>query len=339
LSYITTSLNSVKYVKRYPLDSLQIYFASSLELQQEFLSHGFYVPKDHDKKVVMPIPIIYANFKGWVASRQPITIERVIPLEWIGLIPEQLGWKEREIWIRGKKRRAFDLPEEEMYVDIGITSNVVVFNFDVKRYHLERTSIRQVNPEKWSNWTMFYISMEYLSDIVDTLCRNTIGMTSTTINVVKEVQQGGKEVTYYTPVKVVDFSLCLGCFDLVLLYLKKKAEEHCYYYPLMHYCSNIENEVKSLKLRLIYDQNINTFAKVGIAKMMGKRPQMMVKLASEGPIIKIKGVLKDVVEGKARGKLVYCNHTVKRLYVALDLTDFCKALTLTRNYINLLPSE
>lgn len=333
------SAPSVTYMKRYPVDSLQIYFASSLELQQELISQGFLVPKDPKKKISMPIPIIYANFKGWIAPRQLITIERIIPPEWLGLAIEDLGWSEQEVQARGRKKRAFDIPEEEVYVNIGVSDNIIVFDLEIKRYHLERTSIRQVNPEKWSNWAMFYLNLEYLGDILSTFCNNVPSYASISSQAVKEIQQGGKEVTYYVPVRVIDFGLCLGCFDLALLYIRRKTKEHCSYYPSIDLCKDVERILRSLRLRIVYDKDTETFAKVGVAKIQGKRPQIMVKLASEGPTTTIRGVLKESISGKARGKLMYCSHELKRQFIALDLAGFCNALAITKNYVSQLPQE
>ena len=331
--------HSIIYLRRYPVDSLQIYFASSLELQNELISHGFYVPKDPKGNIYMPLPIIYANFKGWLTSRQPITVERIIPPEWLGLSAKDLGWSEREIVAGRRERRAFDIPEEETYVNVGVSKNAIIFDLEVKQYHLERTSIRQVNPEKWSNWAMFYLNLEHLDDILETFCLHTFNLTQSSSSAIKEIQQGGKEVTYYVKVGTIDFGLCLGCFDQALLYLRKKAEEHCRHYPNIAFCKDIENVLNHLRLRIVFDKNTKTFAKVGVAKIQGKRAQIMVKLASEGPFINIRGVLKESVEGKARGKLIYCDHKLKRQFVVLKLTEFCNALAITRKYISLLPQK
>jgi hypothetical protein len=328
----------VKHIMMIPLDSLQIYFNSSLELQQELISHGFYVPKSPDGSISMPLPIIYSNFRGWLVPREPITIEKLILPEWLGLTPLQLNWKE--VKVKGKSKRGFEIPEEEIYVNIGVDDGSVVFDIDVRGYHLERASIRQVNPEKWTNWMMFYIDLNYLSNLINTLCSNFVKTLFKALpKVESERLQGGKEVTYYVPIEVKDYSFCLGCFDLALLYLKRKAEEHCRYYPSKPFCRDIESGVKGLRLRLTYSRNIEAFAKVGIAKIKGKRPQIMVKVASTGPTIKIKGILKEEVEGKARGSLIHCTHEERRQYVVLDIGKFCNALMAVKGYINKLPRE
>jgi len=294
------------------------------------------VPKSPDNRVRTPIPIIYCNFRGWLKPAEPITIERLIPPDWLYLSSNELKWKKTSR--NGKE--AYVLPEEEVYVKIGVSEDKIIFSFDIKKYHLERTSIRGVNPEKWTNWAMFYINLDYIDDLLNTL-KNYIPSNTPVVvpKVEKEVQQGGKEVTYHVTVPVVDFSLCLGCFDLVQRYLYIKAREHCIIDPASNLCRNPEEAISKLKLRLKFSPRVDTFAKVGIAKISGKRPQIMVKLASEGPMITINGVLKQVIEGKARGELVYCNHEAKEQYIVLDLIGFYRALDATRKYIDKLPRE
>jgi hypothetical protein len=38
-------------------------------------------------------------------------------------------------------------------------------------YHLERTSIRQVGPEKWSNWMMFYLNIRDMLVLAEKLLK------------------------------------------------------------------------------------------------------------------------------------------------------------------------
>lgn len=330
--------------RRYPVDSLQIYFPSSLEIQEELIKHGFYVPRSPDKKIVMPIPIIYSNARGWLKQPQPITIERLIPPKWLGVKPEDLNWKPV---MRGGKR-AYIIPAEEVYTDISIDINkeAVVFNLIVKKYHLERTSIRGINPERWTNWTMFYIDLNYMEDLLDLLEKHLPGDYGQLLpdgkrRPKKEKQQGGKEVTYYVEVPVIDYSLCLGCFNLAMRYLLNKAKEHCEINPSLNICNNPDEVINKLKLRLKYTPRVDAFAKVGIAKIAGKRPQIMVKLASRGPEITIPGVLKPEIRGKARGELINCSHreNEKKQFIALNLVGFYNALTTTKSYINRLPKE
>jgi hypothetical protein len=331
--------NSIEWVNEYPVDSLQIYFSASLELQEELINHGFQVPKSRDDKIKMPIPIIYANFQGWVKPREAITIERLIPPEWLNLDPKSLGWQETKV----KNRKAYYLPPDEVFVRIGVIKNVnaVVLNLNVRSYHIERTSIRGINPEKWNNWVMIYINHQYIDDIAELLEKylDKRYLDGIVCKVEYEEQQGGKEKTYFCRVSVRDFSFCLGCFDLAWRYLNIEAEEHCRWNPGLKLCTNIDAALGELKLRLRYDPSLQTYAKVGVAKIVGKRPQIMVKLSSEGPLKTINGIIKQQIQGKARGSLTYCDHKAKQQFLILDLPRFYIALKSTKEYLNKLPSD
>lgn len=328
-------LDDIVWIKKYPIDSLQVYFSASLELQEELIRHGFQVPRSVDGRIKTPIPLIYSNFRGWIKQPEPITIERLIPPEWLGLKPKDLNWRET----RHRGKRAYYLPPEEVYVEVGYdTQKNIYFKLDIKEYHLERISIRGINPEKWNNWAMFYISIDYYDELLNLLSDMVKPrlLLSTPIRIRKEQQQGGKEITYYAyipgkevigvPIKY--FSLCLGCFPRALDYFKIKAKEHKL--PL-HILDNI-------KFRLEYDHNINIGIKVGAAKIIGKYPQIMFKLASDTPK-KIHGIIKKVIEGKARGKLVYCDHTNKVQYFVVDGKILYAALNATKPYLRKLPSD
>lgn len=321
---LDTSAECIDYLA---LDSLQIYFSASLELQQELISKGFYVPRDPQRKILMPIPLVYANFAGWISPRKPLTVERLIPPEWISYKPSDLGWSDTQVL--GK--RAFVLPQDEVYTRICILDNAIIFRFDIMRYHLERTSIRQVNPEKWVNWAMFYIGLEtHLDKIIDKIEYYSPNVQRESMQILSkmkmfsEKQQGGKEVTLYAKVAILDFSFCLGCFDLVQRYLYYKALEHCRL-GIKSLC-NPGKIIHQLKLRIRYDPNTTSYAKVGLANIVGKRPQLMIKIASEDPQISIKGIVKDEVKGRARGRLEFCDHSFRNQYIVLNLLQFYSVL-------------
>ena len=335
-------IEKVTWIKRFEVDSLQIYFAASLEIQEELIAKGFHVPMSRDRKIETPIPIIYANYRGWFKEREPVTIERIIPLEWLELDAMSLGWIETFY----NNKKAFYLSPEEVYVDIGVDDeNSVYFKLDIRGYHLERVSIRGVNPEKWNNWAMFYISADKLNEVLKVLENNlkTIKPLSRELKVRKETQQIGKEITYYVyvsnrekvgiPIKY--FSFCLGCFPLALRYFRVKIEETI---RRMQVSRIEESIVDELKLRLEFDPQVNTGLKIGVAKILGKRAQVMFKLASNTPRT-IKGVIKELVKGKARGKVVWCSHEKPIQYIVVDGNLLYNALLATQDYLNKLPSE
>jgi len=318
------NLESIQWLVKFPVDTLQIYFPCSLELQDELIKKGFKVPGDKSRKIKTPIPLIYSNFRGWLVQPEPITIERLIPPEWYGKTAEELGWKETT----SKGKLAYHLPQEEVWVDMGFDNKGwIYFKLDIRGYHLERTSIRGINPEKWNNWAMFYISMEYLDKLINVLT-NFLNITLVReLYPILENQQGGKEKTYYaSPIRnkslgipVINYSLCLGYFDLALLYFKHKSIEN-----------NLNPDVvKDLKLRIMYEPTLNAGLKIGVAKIEGKRPQIMFKLASDTPI-RIKGILKPIIEGKARGNLCFCDHQLKTQLIVAKALDVYSALLATK---------
>lgn len=333
---------NIEWIKRYVVDSLQIYFPASLEIQEELLSYGFQVPQSPNKKVMTPVPIIYCNFRGWLTNPEPITEERLIPPQWYNQTPQQLGWIATQ---RGNKR-AFHLPPEEAHLDIGYDDTGTVYlSLDVKGYHLERTSIRGVNPEKWTNWAMFYLSSEYIDELIE-LLREIFNLSPSApvpLRVKKESLQKGKEVTYYAydtsfiskiGIPIVDFSICLGCYPYAIDYFLNKAN-----YTNRILGTNITpNDVKKLKLRLSYDTSKSVGLKVGVAKIVRKQKQVMFKLASITQI-NIRGLLKPVIKGKARGKLVHCDHQDKKHYIAVKGDLLYSALLVTRPRLSKLPES
>jgi hypothetical protein len=306
------------HIGKYEVESLQIYFPGSLELQEELIKAGFKVPKP------TPLPIIYANFRGWISEKPPITIERLInPSRYVNSYRD-LGWEKT---IRDG-REAYIIPDERCLLEVELDEGEIRLIIKPESYHIERTSIRQVGPEKWSNWAMLYINIkdalnlaEKLLEIVkppDDLCRRTMITT-------REVQQGGKEETYFYGFKrgngipIKDFSLCMGCFDHVINYLKNEIGN--------------ERIVNALKLRLNYTPEVGGFAKIGLARMEGKKPQFMFKLASPPIERSIKGILKEVIRGKARGNLTYCTHENKTHYISLDSSLFSRTLCCIRRVL------
>ncbi|MEM2913652.1 MAG: PhoI [Candidatus Bathyarchaeia archaeon] len=301
------------HIGTYDIESLQIYFPASLELQEELINAGFRVPKP------TPLPIIYANFRGWVSEKPPITIERLIHPSRYGRSPSDLGW-ERTI---KDGKEAYIIPEERSTLEVELDEAMKEARLIIKpeKYHVERTSIRQTGPEKWSNWTMFYLSIRDMLDLTERLMNKIVlpqDLCRKTMLITREVQQGGKEETYFCELErvkgipVKDFSLCMGCFDQVIDYLTNEVGN--------------KEIVGKLKLRLNYAPDVGGFAKIGLARIEGKMPQFMFKLASHPKEKAIRGILKDVIRGKPRGALSYCSHEDKNHYITVDSSLLLRAL-------------
>ena len=287
----------------YPVETVQIYFPASLELQEELIKNGFRVPKP------TPIPIIYINFKGWIVKPPPITIERLIQPSRYGKSFAEMNWVKTSL--RGKE--AYQIPPDECYVGYNLLQgNKLEIRINPIKYHLERISIRGVNPDKWNNWAMAYISSSDAKNLRQRLLKANV-KPSFSGRPKREIQQGGKEQTSYVPISVVDFQLCLGCFEQCLEYLKLEAVNQ-----------SLEVNVAKLRLRLRKGEE-NSFLKVGTSQMEGKHLQLMIKLASFDRKI-IQGVLKPVLEGKPRGTLEFCEHSKKELFIVTDASEFLGAL-------------
>jgi len=236
-----------------------------------------------------------------------------------------LGWRET---VREGKE-AYMIPDEKSILNVRFDDERSEVHLIIKpeTYHIERTSIRQIGPEKWTNWAMFYLNLKDMADLTQKfleIIKLPLDICDKAIYVKKETLQGGREETYFCcldkdgeGIPVKDFSFCMGCFDQVIDYLANEV--------------NSREIVNTLKLRLNYSLEVRGFAKIGIARIEGKNPQFMFKLASY-PIKKvIKGVLRGEIQGKARGNLSYCNHKEKNHYIILDSTLFLRALCCSRN--------
>jgi hypothetical protein len=297
----------------YLSQSTQIYFPASLEIQRELIQHGYGVPKP------TPIPLIYSNSGGWITQPPPITIERLIDPQLYGQTPTSLGWRTT-LPVRG--RQAFILPPEQSFLTFEINKDVILY-IDVKKYHLERTSIRGVNPEKWKNWIAFYLSLDDFEDLENKL--GTIPPRGTFS--VKHERLPGFEDTYYVYASpkdrdfgldcVKDFTICAGCFNFVLAYLNRQPP----------------GVARSLKLRLVRDPSIPVYLKAGIAKVGEKHPQFMIKLASSQTMT-ISGQLKPIIEGKARGRLDFCNHLKPDQKIVLDHMVFSQVIGFWKHVID-----
>ncbi len=287
----------------YQAETIQIYFPASLELQEELIQNGFHVPG------VTPIPIIYINFKGWISAKPLITIERLIEPTRYGANYSDRGWVKDFV---GRKK-AYGIPYEESYLSFELLEeDRLKIALHPVMYHLERISIRGINPERWNNWAMAYISSEDAKDLKGKLLDS--GVTPSILGKPKrEVQQGGKEETAFARVKVYDFRLCLGCFEDAIEYLTLEARKQ-----------GISVDKAQLRLCLSKGEE-NSFMKVGRSKMEGKNPQLMMKLASSNGKV-IKGILKPIIEGKSRGILGHCKHSGREQYFVVSASEFLGAI-------------
>ena len=220
---------SSRIVGEYDFESLQIYFNGSLEIQEEMIKKGFHVP------LVTPIPIIYGDMAGYEDDRT----ERRAPKGAI-LHPSKYGKTLEEMgWTASGRKITIPHEKAKLVLRFEKTDSTVLLHFtpkfeqDLPGYHLEKASYRGVNPTSWKNWAAFYMSSADLVKIVDDLTAK-IGfpkeLCSKRVYLKHEKlpKGGGHEDTYFVSfekerygIEPYSYSLCMGCWDYVMHYLRQ----------------------------------------------------------------------------------------------------------------------
>ncbi|MEW6417254.1 MAG: hypothetical protein AB1480_03940 [Nitrospirota bacterium] len=318
-------------IAEYVLETLQIYFPCSLEIQEELIRLGYQIP------IKTPIPIIYGNYKGYEEGKGSVGPKKqaIIHPSRYGKTLAQMGWQEFNNYYEVPKEQGAILRMELEKVEQDALLHLnFIFKEPKPNYHLERISYRAVEPSKWSNWAMFYIDLNDLPDMIKALS-NFINLPNrlcdTSAYVKKEIQQGGQEVSFFFSlgknyhakglgVPIIGYSLCLGCFDHVLPYFDFEGKQHG------------GSSIITAKLRLL-SSGIQTTAKIGLSKMINKHHQFMFKLVAHPDYKKkIKKLDGKMIEGKARGELTYCDHKNKINEVVIDALLFLRVACLTYNF-------
>ncbi|MEM5867599.1 MAG: hypothetical protein QXG39_06735 [Candidatus Aenigmatarchaeota archaeon] len=330
----------LEVIGKYDLQSLQIYFNGSLEIQEELIKLGFHVP------FITPLPIIYGDYGGYEA----MVPQRGV-LKPAAIHPKSYGKSLKEMgWIELSDR--FQLPPEfaqlELWLEEKNTSYdlhlVPRFREDIPGYHLEKASYRvAANQEKWRNWAMLYTSVEDLIRMVNDIA-NKIGFpknlcaSSMYIAHEKLGKAGVCEDTYFVNfnkqkegIKEVKYSLCLGCFKLAMDYLKCESQKY-------QKTGLSKPDYQQAKLRIVSSPDIPVFIKLGLAKVEEKKPQFMIKLATSPkatPKI-IRGVGERgkpiIIEGKPRGNLIFCDHSSQWNEIVMDAHIFLRAACSVRRF-------
>ena len=138
-------------VGEYSLESLQIYFNGSLEIQEEMIKKGFRVP------LITPLPIIYGDMAGYEDNRtsRPALKAAILHPTKYGKTFEEMGWMDAG--------RRIIIPHETAKLALTlekINSNYLLhlspkFEPNMCGYHLEKASYRGINPTNWKNWGAF----------------------------------------------------------------------------------------------------------------------------------------------------------------------------------------
>jgi hypothetical protein len=327
----------LEVVGEYPLESLQIYFNGSLEIQEEMIKAGFRVP------LVTPLPIIYGDMAGYEDNRTSRTALKAAILHpaKYGKTIEEMGWTDA-----GKK---IIIPHEtaKLVLEVEKKDSKYLLHLSPKfepnkpGYHLEKASYRGVNPTSWKNWGAFYTNTIDLVRIVDDLSAK-IGFPKEAcakpvyIKHEKLPKGGGHEDTYFMSfssdrygIEPYSYSLCMGCWDYVIEYLTRQIN--------VHVKLGLPKPTLPANLRLEKDPNIPVRLKIGLSKMTEKHPQFMIKFSTVPTALKtITGIDREgkpiLVEGKPRGKCVPCDHSKRINEVVIDAYQFLRTACVARQF-------
>lgn len=328
---------SSKIVGRYPLESLQIYFNGSLEIQEEMITKGFHVP------LITPLPIIYGDMAGYEDNRTSRTALKAAILHpsKYGKTLEEMGWTDagRKIVVPHEKAKlVLKLEKTDSKILLHFTPK---FELGFPGYHLEKASYRGINPTRWKNWAAFYANTANLTKIVDDLSKK-IGfpkeLCSKKVHLTHEKlpKGGGHEDTYFVSfdrerygIEPYSYSLCMGCWDHVMDYLEQQVKEH---ESLKLGKPNID-----VKLRLEKDLDVPVRLKIGLSKMTEKRPQFMMKFSTVPTASKtITGIDREgkpiTIEGKPRGKCISCDHKERINELIMDAYEFLRVACAARRF-------
>jgi len=319
------------------LESLQIFFNGSLEIQEEMIRNGFHVP------LVTPLPIIYGDMAGYEDNRSSRTALKAAILHpsKYGKTLEEMGWTAagRKIIVPHEKAK--------LVLKLEKTDSKSLLHFAPKfepsspGYHLEKASYRGINPTSWKNWAAFYINTADLVKIVDDLSGKTsfpreLCSQKVYLKHEKLPKGGGHEDTYFVSfdkerygIEPYSYSLCMGCWDYAMDYLEQQIEEH----ERMELGKpNID-----VKLRLEKGSDVPVRLKIGLSKMTEKRPQFMMKFSTVPTASKtIIGIDREgkpiTIEGKPRGRCVSCDHKERINELVIGACQFLRVACATRRF-------
>nr|MDO8099958.1 hypothetical protein [Candidatus Njordarchaeota archaeon] len=323
-------------IGEYMLDSIQLYFNASLEIQEELINHGFRVPLE------TPLPIVYGDVSGYLDGRTSrIALKAAIldPIRY-GKSISEMGWKELGRKIEIKREYAKLLLDTSSRGGEELIIVSPKFEENTAGYHLEKASYRGVSQTYWKNWAGYYLSLDELKRMAEDL-QSRFGRIPSSQQVYWTHESlpkgGGHEDTYFVSfdankrgIEPHSYSICMGCWDNVIQYLESEAER----YPKI----GLPKPNPDVKLRIEKDEDIPIRMKIGVAKMDEKRPQFMIKFSTVPTASRtIQGIDEEgkpiTIKGKPRGKLVPCNH--KRYFheVSFSVQNFVGAIYSTNNFV------
>ncbi|WP_324736602.1 PhoI [Thermococcus sp. SY098] len=285
----------------YELESFQVFFPASLEIQEELLKAGFKVPYDKEKGFATPIPVVAAFKTGRKLRKDKLL-------------------KGRKIKENGNFAEIS--PERALLKLLINEKGFLKLEFEVKNYHLEDLGFVRVPPRIWSTWASFSLPIDAFGNITEKLGgfanERPKGMYFAS-------KSNGKEIEVYSykgrkaknlGIPVFGYNMSLESFELVKEYLNEKAEKNRVNEEVLQY----------LKLGLKKRTETKAGLKVGIVWREGKAERVTLKLSTTYPKIKIIG-LYGKLEGKSRGEL----SNEKDHFIIVHSNDFYWALLNAKN--------
>lgn len=275
-----------KFIGRFTLDSLQIFFAWDDDLYTYLKKFGF--------KKGQVLPIIYTDNCESTKGLKEMQRKNVIIPSAFGKTYQELGWKET-----GKKTQPIipsEKPEVEIFIiDKHMPNPKLKFRFiptvnGKEQYHLEYSSMAAFG-RMYGNWVAFYFTpkdfLDILLEILETL---EIETKPIDINIITETKQRQREEINYVELKVFTYKFCLESFKFMKDYFLKLGVTANL--PCLFYDSN-DSDCKALMSPVLKLGVVHTREKNGFEK---RKPQIVGKLAQ--PKIVIIANRRKKVKGK-----------------------------------------
>ena len=278
----------------YKLESAQIFFPASLEIQEELLKAGFKVPYDKNSGVKTPIPVISAFSHG-----KEIRARNLLGSE---------NHSGNDIMV---------LPEEDAFLKVLLNGGgYLSFQVEFKNYHLEEMGFTSVPPRMWNTWASFSIPPSALEELMEKLR----GLEEENNIYIDSLGRRGREIEIYAykgrkyrelGIPVYSYYFGLKNFKLAWRYFEEKCHEN-----------GVERErLNFLKLGLRKNKETRAGLKVGVSWFEGQIRRVILRLGTNYPRIKIQGLYGELW-GKSRGKL----DTGETQFITVKASDFYGAL-------------
>ncbi|WP_297535658.1 PhoI [Thermococcus sp.] len=282
----------------FELMRMNVFFPSSLEIQEELLKAGFKVPYDKETGRKTPVPVVSSSMEGRKLRRGRL-----------------LKAKDVEM-----KDKFAVIPEERALIEFEVTEKgFLVIRPKPLEYHLEELGFLSVPPRLWGTWASFslpFSAYDVLLSGLEEFKEDEKGFYTAS-----KGSRGRIEVYAYKGKRkdlgIPVFSYSLGLHGLTLAeeYLREKAEEN----------SVPEERLRYLKLGLRKRKETRAGLRVGIVWENGTPVEVTLKLSTTEPRIKIQGLYGELA-GKSRGEVT----RVDDWHIVVHASDFVAALETVR---------